>query len=99
MIIPSISETMCAIIRKMKKKASLRNWVVLSKRVEKKKRILRTAAYIHRILDSLYSNAIVRHATYASYGTENKEKNDRKRTRRRKETSWRHRPETERFQM
>lgn len=55
--------------------------------------------YIRRILDSLHSNAIVRRATYVTNGTENKEKNDRKKMRRRKETPWRHRPETERFQM
>lgn len=88
------TETTCATIEDEKKK-HLHNWVAVSERTEKKC-WWEWQAY-SRILDSPFE-CDCSPCDICSEWNE-KEKNGKKRTKRRKETPWRHRPETERFQM
>lgn len=94
--ISSVSETTCATIREMKKGVIS---IIGSPRAKglKKGTLMRTAGV--RILGSPFEHDCSSARHMFRTRREEKKKTGEKRTRKRKETSWRHRPETERFQM
>lgn len=95
--ISSACETTCATIREMRK----RNISIIgSPWAEglKKRNADENGRRIRRILGSLFERDCSPRDMCSEWDGRIK-KNERKRTRRRKESPWRHRPETERFQM